>query len=104
MNSKVFSIFGDKHKKREPSEHIMNFPGGHISIVRTSNNEYWAHIWVNQGQVLSDVSYMSKSGEIVESRLDYSIDIKEMADYSKKTRKIEDTEKLEHIAIRIKTS
>jgi len=41
-------VEGNKNVRPEPSEHMIEFPGGSIAVMRTSNDEYWAHIWVNK--------------------------------------------------------
>jgi len=90
----VIQLTGDI-KNQESAETIIVFPGGSISVCRTTDNEYWAHIDVNHGQVIEDTIRASKSGEIVSSRLDYTnppSDIRKM-----------DTDKLNHIAVLIKT-
>ncbi len=50
---KKITLLGDRTKP-EPAQHIIEFPGGAIEVSRTSNNEYWAHILVNRGQVVDD--------------------------------------------------
>lgn len=61
--AKVIKLTGDK-KNTESAEHIIIFPGGSISVARTSTNEYWAHINVNHKEVLEDVVTQSKKGKI----------------------------------------
>ena len=64
--SKNIILKGDKNNP-ESSEHNILFEGGSISICRTSNNEYWAHIYVNQKQLLDDTVH-SKLGYIKDIR------------------------------------
>jgi hypothetical protein len=45
MDTHVIQVFGDKTKKKEPSEHRIEFPGGFIYVARTDQG-YWAHIGV----------------------------------------------------------
>lgn len=92
--AKVITLQGDP-RKPESAEHIIIFPGGSISVCRTSNNEYWAHIQVNKGQIIDDTIEASSAGLIIDSRLDYTAggDIDE----------IPNMESLQHIAIRIRT-
>lgn len=93
--AKVILLYGNKYKKAESAEHIIKFPGGSISVCRTSNNEYWAHIEVNKGQVLEDMHRESAHGDIIESRLDY--------EYPGRTCiEIPDMEHLAHLAVRIR--
>ena len=64
--SKTIVLKGDS-KNPESAEHHIEFPGGSISICRTSKNEYWAHVYVNNGQILDDTTN-SKKGVIREIR------------------------------------
>jgi len=92
-NAKVILIKGDK-RNPEPDEHIIKFPGGSISVIRTTNNEYWAHVDVHKGRVNEDLLRESKIGHVVDSRIDrIDSDISE----------IECQDDVQHIAIRIKT-
>jgi hypothetical protein len=69
--AKVIELKGDS-RKPESAEHIIIFPGGSISVCRTSNNEYWAHIEVNKDEVLIDEAVRESAvGEIVDSRMDF---------------------------------
>ncbi len=67
---KVITLKGDK-RKPESATHIIEFPGGSIELSRTSNNEYWAHISVNRGQIIDDADgYHGDAGRIVTGRID----------------------------------
>lgn len=62
---------GDKTKKPESAQHIIEFPGGAIEVSRTGDNEYWAHIIVNRGWGDGDSDGMTSArGEVVASRID----------------------------------
>jgi hypothetical protein len=90
----VIELKGDRGKP-ESAEHIIVFPGGSISVVRTSNNEYWAHIEVNhpgQGSLIDEAVRESKYGVVVDGRVDRLRAVEDL-----------DTTGLQHIAIRIKT-
>jgi len=79
----------------ESAEHIIVFPGGSLSVCRTTKNEYWVHIEVNDKQIIDDTTRESKQGQIVSVRLDYNNppgDVRTI-----------DVDKLNHVAIRIKT-
>lgn len=90
--AKVILLKGDP-KNPESAEHIIKFPGGSISVCRTSDNEYWAHIEVNKGQVSDQLGIREqKAGTIVDARLDYPGFIEE----------IDSIEALSHLAVRIK--
>ena len=90
--AKVIEIKGNP-KNPESAEHIIKFPGGSISVCRTTNNEYWVHMEVNDIEIGESIR-QSVLGEIVTGRLDYrrpgssveKIDIKD----------------LNHVAIRVK--
>ena len=90
-------VEGNKEIRLEPSEHIIKFPGGSIGVSRTSDNEYWAHIVVNDKQVIEDIHWQSKPGQVVEGRIDYAYhsfgDVEE----------IRNPEDVIHVAVRIKT-
>jgi hypothetical protein len=97
MNTcKVINLKGDP-KNPESSEHIITFPGGSISVMRTSDNEYWAHITVNHGQVLDDIPSMSKRGDVVDTRVDHDHPV------SPNIVDIPNRETINRIAIRIAT-
>ena len=64
--SKTIILKGDKSTPESAEHHIL-FPGGHISICRTSKDEYWAHIYVNDKEILDD-TVQSKAGKIEEIR------------------------------------
>lgn len=64
--SKTITLKGNSNNP-EAQEHHIEFPGGSISVCRTSNNEYWAHIYVHEGESLDD-TVRSKQGEIIERR------------------------------------
>ena len=90
---KVITLKGNP-KHPESCTHIIEFPGGSIELSRTSNNEYWAHIAVNQGQVLDADGFTGSAGQIVGSRIDrigYPIE------------ELNNLEKITHLAVRITT-
>lgn len=65
-------LLGDKEVKIEAAQHVIEFPGGAVEISRTTDGNYWAHLIVNRGDVLDDVSgFRSCQGQIVGSRIDY---------------------------------
>ncbi len=90
-------VEGNKKVRLEPSEHMIEFPGGSISVMRTSKDEYWAHIWVNKKQVLEDIHVFSKPGRIVEGRIDYP------RSSGNCVSPLDGCENADHIAIRIST-
>lgn len=63
-------LLGDKQKRAEPAQHVIEFPGGAIEVSRTSDGNYWAHIIVNQAQRLDDAEGREASfGQIVGAHL-----------------------------------
>lgn len=68
---KRIELLGDKTKRPEPAQHIIEFPGGAIELTRTSKEEYWAHIIVHHGQVLEldGSTRESARGIVVASRI-----------------------------------
>jgi hypothetical protein len=88
----VIELKGSKSSP-ESAEHIIKFPGGSISVCRTSNDEYWAHISVNKEQVVSDITNMSKTGRIEMVRIDTPDGVKEV-----------DAKDTDHFAVLISTS
>jgi hypothetical protein len=68
---KRVELKGDKTKKPESAQHIIEFPGGAIELSRTSDDEYWAQIIVNRGWSDSDQEGIHAAcGEVVDSRVD----------------------------------
>ena len=93
---KIINLEGNPSKP-ESAEHIITFPGGSISVMRTANNEYWAHIQVNHGQVLDDIPSQSKRGDVVDTRVDHDFPV------TPNIVDISNMETINHLAIRIKT-
>lgn len=58
-------------KKPESAEHHIIFPGGSISVCRTSDNKYWAHVWVNRERAMDGAGVIeSETGVIEGIRID----------------------------------
>jgi hypothetical protein len=94
--TKVILLKGDP-KNPESAEHIIKFPGGYVSVTRTSDNEYWAHIGVNHKQVTNQAGTVEQAGgEIVDSRMDYDYPDSEI-------REIPYAPSCNHVAVRIAT-
>jgi len=94
---KTLHLYGDKLKKAEPATHLIKFPGGSVELTRTSDGDYWVHVWVNRGEVIPDVPIYSRRGKIVSSRLDYEYQ------FGKGIKEIEDLNGIEHLAVRVST-
>ncbi len=104
MKPKVIKIEGDKFTKPEPWQHRIEFPGGYISVDRTSDGEYWAHIGLNTDDRGEPALCLQTSmrGQMIDSRVDY--------DHPAYHRRIEagvraigevqDIEHVQHVAIR----
>lgn len=94
---KKVNLLGDKTKKIESSQHIIEFPGGAIEVARLDNGDYWAHIIVNRGFGAGDGDGMtSAKGEIVDTRIDFE-------DPKIGVRDIEPKEPFTQIAVRIRS-
>lgn len=67
---KRIELIGDKTKKPESAQHIIEFPGGAIEVSRTTDGNYWAHIIINRGTVIDDADgRVSALGEVIGSRV-----------------------------------
>lgn len=68
---KRIQLLGDKTKRPEPAQHIIEFPGGAIELSRTSEGHYWAHIIVNRrGSVPDCDGLKSATATVVDGRVD----------------------------------
>lgn len=68
---KKIELLGDKTKRPEPAQHIIEFPGGAVEISRTTDGNYWAHIIVNRDWADSDMKGLRGAiGEVVGGRID----------------------------------
>lgn len=69
---KKIVLLGDKTKRPEAAQHIIEFPGGAIELSRCSDGNYWAQIIVNKGQEIDDCKGLFQCrADIVDSRIDY---------------------------------
>lgn len=67
---KRIELLGDKTKRPEPAQHIIEFPGGAIEVSRTASGDYWAHIVVNHGFADDDQDGMhAATGDVIDSRV-----------------------------------
>ena len=67
---KLIRLFGDKARKVESAQHIIEFPGGAIEVSRCTDGTYWAHILINHGFDEGDgKGYSSARGEVIDSRI-----------------------------------
>ena len=67
---KRIELFGDKKRRIESAQHIIEFPGGAIEVSRTSSGAYWAHIIVNQNAGREEGSLLQQArGDVVFSSL-----------------------------------
>ncbi len=67
---KRIELLGEKTKRPESAQHVIEFPGGAIELSRTSKGEYWAHIIINRGEVIDDADgLVSAQGQVIGSRV-----------------------------------
>lgn len=67
---KRIELLGDKTKRPEPAQHIIEFPGGAIELSRTSDGCYWAHILINRKQAVADMDgFHHCLGRVIDSRV-----------------------------------
>ena len=59
-----FTLYGDKETKPEKPHTIIHFPGGHVEISRTSDDDYWVHFSLNHPGSLEPPS------EVIDARID----------------------------------
>ena len=67
-------LHGDKKRKAEPAQHVIEFPGGAVEVSRLEDGSYWAHIIINQDQLYSGPhkGRASARGSVVDSRIDWA--------------------------------
>lgn len=69
---KRLKLLGDKTKKVESAQHIIEFPGGAVEVARLDDGSYWAHIIVNRGFGGGDSDGLTSArGEVLDSRIDF---------------------------------
>lgn len=66
------TLLGDKTKRPESAQHIIEFPGGAIELTRTVDGNYWAHIIVNRRAFAGNDGdgLNSARGEVIDARID----------------------------------
>ena len=87
------TLKGDR-RNPEPESFRVQFPGGDVDVVRTTDDEYWVHVRVNRpGNTLDEEAPL---GRIVDARLD-------ITDRHASETKVGDFENpnLYHLAVRI---
>ncbi len=93
---------GDKARKPEAVEHLLNFPGGYVGVCRVPAEgggfEYWAHIGINRGQMIAGAEgFAGAAGRAVDARIDYG------RRAALGPTDIPDFAEIDHIAVRIAT-
>ena len=69
---KRITLRGDKTKKPEPAQHIIEWPGGAVEVSRLDDGSYWAHIIINTEPGIDDCEgLVACASEVVDSRIDY---------------------------------
>lgn len=62
-------LYGDPQRQIEPPSVRIAFPGGEVSVERTSTNDYWVHVRVNsQEDVMAEAADIA--GKLTDARLD----------------------------------
>lgn len=90
---KRLTLLGDKSKKVESAQHIIEFPGGAIEVSRCSDGTYWAHILANHGFDEGDgKGFSAARGEVLESRIQRD---------GEHVQSLDDTDRITQIAVRI---
>ncbi len=79
LKGKGKTILKGNKSKPESAEHIVYFPGGSISVARTSDDQYWAHISISKENLGDSGGVMdSKAGKIEVIRIDTVAGVKEI--------------------------
>ena len=62
-------LYGDKTRALEPSEVRIAFPGGDVTVARTTAGDYWVHVRVNKDDdVIADEDLVV--GHVTDGRFD----------------------------------
>lgn len=69
---KRIALLGDKTKRPESAQHIIEFPGGAVELTRTTDGHYWAHIIINRRAFAgNDGNGLNAArGEVIDARLE----------------------------------
>lgn len=90
-------LLGDKTKRPESAQHVIEFPGGAIEVSRTSKGEYWAHIHINRDWSDPDMDGIKGAiGRVVGSRIG-------LDDHTVPIADIPNQERITQIAVLIRT-
>lgn len=96
MGENVMGVHLEGNKQKpEPIHFRVSFPGGDVDVVRTTDNQYWIHVHVNNKEASSYTPFEDE-GRIVDARLD-------LADRSVNETNVGDfnSPALYHLAVRI---
>ena len=94
---KRIELLGDKTKRPESAQHIIEFPGGAVEVSRTESGDYWAHIIVNHGWAAGDSTGISSArGDVIDARID--------RDYPHGVVGVDDCASITQIAVLIKST
>lgn len=70
MKPVIVQVFGDPKRKLEPEHHRIEFPGGFISVDRTTDGNYWAHIALTDE--IKETHQGKGKGRVISSRVDFN--------------------------------
>ena len=94
---KRITLLGDKTKRPESAQHIIEFPGGAVEVSRLDDGSYWAHIIVNNEPGIDYCEgLLGSRGTVEASRIDYAFPV----DYN--VINIRNAAQLHQIAVRIR--
>jgi hypothetical protein len=62
-------LYGDKNRQLEPSEVRVAFPGGDVTVARTTTGDYWVHVRVDTEQDVAGET-ADVAARITDARLD----------------------------------
>lgn len=73
------TLLGDKTRRPEPAQHVIEFPGGAVEVSRTEDGCYWAHVIINRAQVVDDTQGRESAlGHVVGARIDCDAGVLDM--------------------------
>lgn len=89
----VTELYGDPEIKIEKPHTIIRFPGGHVEIARTQDNQYWVHV------ATRDTEIGGERGQMVDIRL--SAEDRYLTEANDTLRREIETGGVSHFAVRV---